>query len=101
MAVSVTISPVTQTAEVEVKRASKKGSPLPSFVENPMERRTVPSAITKTKLSRIVRGGFAENFFQNEEIFEVSKCVLKILKITEKTEKRITRSEYKSPQEVP
>ena len=71
MAVSVTISPVTQTAEVEVKRASKKGSPLPSFVENPMERRTVPSAITKTKLSRIVRGGFAENFFQKEEIFEV------------------------------
>ena len=38
---------------------------------------------------------------QKEEIFEVSKCDLKTLKITEKTEKRIIRSEYKSPQDEP
>jgi hypothetical protein len=49
-AVSWTISPVTQTAEVEVKRASMTEM-CPVFVLKGSRRSTVPSAIAEIKLS--------------------------------------------------
>ena len=49
-AVSCIISPVTQEALVEVNNASKKGAPLPSFVENGSISRQAPINIIVAKL---------------------------------------------------
>lgn len=56
-AVSCIISPVTQEALVEVNNASKKGAPLPSFVENGSISRQAPINIIVAKLRIIICPG--------------------------------------------
>ena len=53
------MSPVTQTAEVSVNRASIKD--MPFFVENGNINNNVPDSMTKRKMKTIRTGG--ENFF--------------------------------------
>jgi len=57
VAVLTTIKPVTQTADVEVKRASRIESPFPGEVVKGIIRRIVPVRITDKKLNRIVCAG--------------------------------------------
>ena len=57
-AVSTTMRPVTQTAEVAVKSASMNGRPLPSTVVNLIIRIRHPVRITTMKLRRIVWAGW-------------------------------------------
>ena len=56
-AVSCIISPVTQEALVEVNNASKKGAPLPSFVENGSMSKQAPINIIVAKLRMIICPG--------------------------------------------
>src|SRR5512146_817191 len=53
--VSTTISPVTQTAEVEVNRATKRLFQEPSAVEKGSNKSSVPTAITIKKPKQMVR----------------------------------------------
>ncbi len=56
--VSTTINPVTQVADVAVNKASKKGKPFPSSVENGIVKRNVPMAIMRAKPNTRTFGGF-------------------------------------------
>ena len=58
VAVSTTMRPVTQTAEVEVKRAFMMESPFPVLVAKGSMSRMVPTTITAKKLKRMVFAGY-------------------------------------------
>ena len=69
-AVSCIISPVTQEALVEVNNASKKGAPLPSFVENGSISRQAPINIIVAKLRIIICPGNAfHTFFKHKTTY--------------------------------
>ncbi|WP_179228479.1 hypothetical protein [Leptolyngbya ohadii] len=56
MPVSTTTSPVTQTADVEVKNAVMKSPQVPSAIEIGSMSRIVPKEMTARKPKQMVRG---------------------------------------------
>ena len=54
VAVSYTIRPVTQTAEVEVNRQSRKGVTVPALLEMGSISTTAPARITSAKPDRMI-----------------------------------------------
>src|SRR5690606_41063285 len=59
-AVSTTVKPVTQTAEVAVKRASRMETGRPSWAAAGRLRRTVPARMAPTKPNTRVRAGLKD-----------------------------------------
>ena len=85
VAVSTTINPVTQTAEVEVKRASRKESPSSLDDVKGIIRIRVPARMTSRKLRTIVWAGFrlmdmtmAFSFLKRVRILSTRKVFLRM-----------------------
>jgi hypothetical protein len=57
VAVSTTVRPVTQTAEVAVKMAVRNGATCPSALENGSMRRAVPVRTVAMKAMGMIRSG--------------------------------------------
>ena len=72
MAVSRTTRPVTQVAEVAVKRASRKEAPPGSLVENGSISRTVPTAISVRKPRIMICEGVILAGFQADTAADTS-----------------------------
>lgn len=77
VAVSTTIKPVTQTAEVDVKKAFISESPLWSTVAKLIVSKIVPKTKINKKLKSIVFAGLLTKKSQKDEIFCFEKFFLR------------------------